>query len=260
VGTLPEGIGRLYLRADTAAYEHGLLDWCRAERDGEPRLIFAIGADMSPELRRACQRVAPAGWQCLESRAGVERSWAEVEFVPSAPSVRKGMKPDRYLAVRLRREQAELFGDGSEVKYFAVVTNDWGRDGAAILEWHRQKAGTVEKLHDVLKNELGAGVMPCGRFGANAAWFRLNALTFNLLSLLRRVALPKELAKARPKRLRFRVLCLAGEIVQHARRLLIRVGGTLLRGRLGLLGRARALLRKLARRLARHPPPLVQPA
>jgi hypothetical protein len=68
------------------------------------------------------------------------------------------------------------------------------------------------------------------------------------------------LEKARPKRLRFRALCLAGEIVHHARRHLIRVAGTLRRGGVGLLARARALLRQLARRLARHPPPLPQPA
>jgi hypothetical protein len=169
VATLPEGIERVYLRADSAAYEHTLLDGCRQERAGEPRLVFAISADMSRELRPVCARVPAGGWQRLESPSGVERSWAEVEFVPSAPSVKKGMKPDRYLAIRLRREQGELFPDGSEVKYFAVVTNDWGREGAAILEWQREKAGTVAKLHDVVKNERGAGVMPCGRLGANAA-------------------------------------------------------------------------------------------
>jgi len=48
------------------------------------------------------------------------------------------------------------------------------------------EAGTVEKLHDVLKNDLGAGVMPRGRFGANAAWLRLNVLCYNLLTLIRR--------------------------------------------------------------------------
>ena len=26
--------------------------------------------------------------------------------------------------------------------------------------WHREKAGTIEAVHDVLKNELTGGVMP----------------------------------------------------------------------------------------------------
>ncbi len=130
-------------------------------------------------------------------------------------------------ATRLKPEQGELFADGGAVKYHAVVSNDWGRDGAALLNWQREKAGTIEKLHDVLKNQLGAGVMPCARFGANAAWLRMNCLTHNLLSLLRQLALPRELRKAEPKRLRFHVLCVAGQIIVHARRLIIRVGTTM---------------------------------
>jgi hypothetical protein len=29
-----------------------------------------------------------------------------------------------------------------------------------LLEWHREKAATIERVHDVLKKELGAGVLP----------------------------------------------------------------------------------------------------
>ena len=186
--------------------------------------------------------ITESEWRALPGR-GCEtpderRQWAEVEFIPDAPSHKKGRRPDRYLAIRIRPRQGRLFADGSEVKYFAIVTNDWGRDGGELIAWHRGKAGTIEHAHDVLKNELAAG--------ANAAWFRLNALTYNIVNLLRRCALPKEVAKARPKRLRFRALCAAGEVIHHARSLFVRVGGTLLVGAEGLLALARAALRHLA--------------
>jgi hypothetical protein len=57
-----------------------------------------------------------------------------------------------------------------------------------LLEWHREKAGTIEVLHAVVKNELAAGVLPRGRFGANAAWLRLALLTHNVLTALKRLA------------------------------------------------------------------------
>lgn len=243
VAALPAGVERIYVRSDSAGYEHELMNWCRAEKPGRAPIIFGISARVSEELRRAMARLGPSSWQVLETKAGVTRSWAEVEFVPSAGPPTKGVKPDRYLAIRLKPEQGQLFADGSEVKYFAVVTNDWASDGKRLIEWHRDKAGTVEKLHDVLKNDLGAGVMPCARFGSNAAWFRLNCLTYNLLSMLRQLALPAELRKARPKRLRFHVLCLAGQIIQHARRLTIRVGETI--RFLKLLRRARSAILKI---------------
>ena len=177
------------------------------------------------------------------------RHWAEVEFIPDAPSHVKGRRPDRYLAIRIQPRQGKLFSDGSEVKHFAIVTNDWTRRGDELIHWQRQRCGTIEHTHEILKNELGAGTLPCGRFGANAAWFSLNALTYNLLSLIRQTALPPELATAKPKRLRFKLPCVAGEIVHHARRLFVRLWGTLTEQG-GLLERARMALRRLAIRPA----------
>lgn len=102
------------------------------------------------------------------------------------------------MAVRIRKRQGELFGDGTAVKHFAVVTNLWDWEGSKLLEWHREKAGSIAAVHDVLKNELAAGVLPCGRFGANAAWLRLAVLTHNILSALKRLALPPELWRRGP--------------------------------------------------------------
>ena len=72
-----------------------------------------------------------------------------------------------------------------------------------------------------------AAVPPCGRFGANAAWYRLCNLTYNVLSALKTFALPPQFATARPKRLRFAVFTLAGRISSHARRVVLRVARAL---------------------------------
>lgn len=88
------------------------------------------------------------------------------------------------------------------------------------MKWHWQKAGTVEHIHRVMKDELGAGVLPSGKFGANAAWFRLNVLTHNLLAVLKRRALPERYLLARPKRLRFELFTIPARIKEHEGRLL----------------------------------------
>jgi radical SAM protein with 4Fe4S-binding SPASM domain len=89
------------------------------------------------------------------------------------------------------------------VKHLAVVTNRWGLSGDEVVRWHWEKAGTIEHAHDVMKNELGAGTMPSKLFGANAAGYRLCGLTYNVLTFLKRRALPERLRQARPERLRF---------------------------------------------------------
>jgi hypothetical protein len=121
------------------------------------------------------------------------------------------------------KKQQALFADGSAMKYFAVVTNLWEWTPKRLLQWHREKAGSIEAAHDVIKNELAGGVMPCGRFGDNATWLRLAVLTYNLLTALKRLALPPELLTARPKRLRFLIFHTPGKLVHHARRTLLRL-------------------------------------
>jgi hypothetical protein len=92
-----------------------------------------------------------------------------------------------------------------------------------LLEWHCEKAGLIEAVPDVVRNELAGGVMPCARFGANAAWLRLALLTHNVLTALKRIGLPEPWLRARPKWLRFQIFCSAGRLVHHARRVLLRV-------------------------------------
>ena len=179
---------------------------------------------MSPELLATIRRLPEDAWTTWCDEGDVVRQWANVAYTPSWPYESKQDKPDRYVAIRLVKKQHELFADGQDRKHFAVVTNRWDLPGEQLLTWHRAKAGTVEAVHNVMKNELAAGVLAYGRFGANAAWFRLNALTYNILSLMRRHVFPEALRTARPKRLRFLIFSAGAELIHHARQLLYRLG------------------------------------
>jgi hypothetical protein len=215
----------VYFRSDSAAYQHKLLDEMREgiELDGKKvSVYFAISADMSEALRGKITSLSEPAWKPLRKITDKwliegRKEWAEVEFIPSAASVKKDMKPDRYLAIRVKPAQGELFGDGNAYHYYAVVTNRWELDGEELLWWQRERCGSVEKVHDVLKNDLAGGVMPCGRFFANAAWWRLNCLCYNVISVMKRKALPKAFWPARMKALRFHLIGVAGKVVSHAR-------------------------------------------
>ena len=210
---------RVSVRSDSAAYDRTVLDhW-----DGR-QWRFAVSADMSPQLKREVVRLPFEAWQPWAVEAtGTVREWAEVPYVPSRAAEQKDTEPYRYLAIRIRPPQGVLFGDGTTVKHFAVVTNDWQTDGRELLEWQRGKAGTIEHVNHVLKNELAAGVYPSDKFGANAAWLRLQVLTHNLLELLKQTALDGEFRSARPKRLRFAIFTQFGRVVRHARGQFVRL-------------------------------------
>ena len=76
-----------------------------------------------------------------------------------------------------------------------------------------------------MKNDLAGGQLPCGEFGANAAWWGITVLAYNLNSLMKRLVMPEGWAPKRLKAVRFGFITLAGRVVAHARQLIIRVSG-----------------------------------
>jgi Transposase DDE domain group 1 len=248
VAALPPGVARIVVRADSAAYEQAFLRWLEAAGHG-----YAISADMGRELAGAIHALPEAAWRIEGEDGDALRHWAEVPYVPSDGVFAKGRPaPPRYLAIRITRKQGRLFADGAETKHFAIVTNlpdPEGGSGLDLIRWQRGKAGTVEHAHHVLSNELAAEALPAQTFAANAAWFRLNVLLYNLFSAFKRVALPPELHTARPKRLRFVLLNSLGKVVRHARETVLR-----------LVGEGRRRLADAARLALAIGPPVVRAA
>jgi len=54
-------------------------------------------------------------------------------------------------------------------------------------------------------------------------WSRFAVMTYNVLTALKRLALPEKWLTARPKRMRVQILCSLGKLVSHARRTWLRV-------------------------------------
>jgi hypothetical protein len=224
---LPATVKTYYFRGDSACHESGLIRWLRDEQreEGpEGKIGFGISARMSEALHQAILAVPEEGWKPYgEPHPHEMRECAEVPFVPSEKSEHKDSQPLRYVGIRIRKKQGDLFEGGPAIRHFAILSNIWEWSAQRRMQWHREKAGTIEAVHDVVKNELAAGVLPCKYFGANAAWLRLAVMAHNLLTAMKRLALPAELLTARPKRLRFLIFHTAGRVVHHARSLVLRL-------------------------------------
>src|SRR6202158_1022611 len=224
---LPKAVTSYYYRGDSACHEKELVRWLsnqRREEGPQGCIGFAISVRMSEALREAILEVPEKeGKAHGEPEPGIDRECAEVVFVSNQQAETKDGQPLRYIAIRLRQRQGGLFADGSSVRHFAVLSNIWDWEPVKLIEWHREKAGTIERVHDVMKNDLAAGVLPSKYFGANAAWLRLAVIAYNVLTALKRLALPADLLTARPKRLRFLIFHTARRLVHHARQLSLRL-------------------------------------
>jgi len=225
--TLPNTIIKFFFRGDSACHESELLAWLRNpdRADGPKGIIeFCISARMSDALRAKVTAIHETRWTTYETEPdGTARQWTEVAFVPGEKGEKKGIVPLRYVGLRLLKPQGTLFNDGSDRRHFAVLTNRMDINGGDLLKWHREKAGTIEHVHDEVKNGLGGGQLPSGKFGANAAWFRIACIAYNILVALRTSWSDETLHHAKAKRVRFVLFNMTGRFSRDRRKITLHI-------------------------------------
>ena len=242
---LPRGVKKVMVRSDAAGYQQELLRYCakgQDERFGE--IKFAVGVMVTPEFRKAVAETPEGEWRDLRCGAegsmdAAEQQRAEVDYVPNWTAYSKKDPYYRFLAVREPMHRPPLPGMETEsdrasrfvnmhesgwYKVSGVVTNRIIA-GEELIRWYRGRCGKGEEVHGVLKRDLAAGRLPSGLFGANAAWWSIATLAFNLNSAVKQLGMGGECLNKRLKAVRFGLVNLPGRMVRHGRRLIIRLAG-----------------------------------
>jgi hypothetical protein len=267
---LPEGVKRVRVRSDSAGYDWDFLRYMaegRNERFG--RIDFAVSADVTDELKKEVARLAPDAWQPLvrqlpDQKIVTGQEWAEVEYVPNAAAMTKKGPTYRFLVTREPLRQLHLPGVDDErqgklpfptmelvhaggqrapYKLHAVVTTIENDPGDQIIWWLRERCGHSEEAHAVMKTDLAGGALPSALFGANAAWWTIMHLAFNLNVTMKRQVLGAGWVERRMKAVRYHVIGVAGRLVRHGRTVVLRLE----RAARDFLDRCRAGIHALAR-------------
>jgi hypothetical protein len=238
---LPEGVKKVFLRSDTAGYVVELLKYCAEGKNERFKVIeFAVGTDVTESFKSAVNEIPKSEWRSLPGRAKDAKSqeWAEVCFVPNRVAAKKDGPVYRYVAIREPLEQRELAGMDGQMK-FPFPTMDWGpvkykvtgivtnRDlpGEELIHWYRGRCGKSEEAHSIMKEDLAGGKLPSQLFGANAAWWQMMILAFNVNSAMKRLALGESWEPRRMKAIRFWLINLPGRVIERGRQVFVRLTG-----------------------------------
>ena len=242
---LPEEVRKIRIRSDCAGYQEAILDFCN-DPESRPEALrrfgvieYVIGAPRTGRLLAAAAET-PEGW--WRPRTEGETRW-ECADLDGGVSV-WGARQRRYVATRQARPGELGMGEDETPatddrpayrwRFYATNLAHPGEPGGGsgrvmsargVVRLAHRRCGHGEEVHAALKRDLAGGMLPSGKFGANAAWWLLAALTHNLTALLRRCGLGREWAWKRMKALRRRWLHLVGQVVRHARRLSLQFVG-----------------------------------
>jgi len=217
---LPEG-KRIYFRSDSAAYQAQVINYySQAGRS------FTITADLDAAVKREIRHLPETAWTPYRTAEGIATDREIAETVHTMNGTEQAF---RLIVLRWANPQPTLFA-AERFCYHAVATNR--EEAASEVVWKHNRRGHSENWQKELKVGLGMEQMPCGEFEANAMYFGIGVLAYNLAQLLKRRVLPESYRTATVATLRWKLYRLAGKLVRHARGWVLRIKAGLEKWRL----------------------------
>jgi len=192
-----------------------------AHLDIGPALTLLPKTAWTPAYQARKPRAAEDGVQ-IEPRDGawVIEATGLVNLSGWPPGTRLILRKERpHPGAQLRTTDA----DGMRITGFLTNTGPGGpgRQLADLELRHRRHARVEDRIRAA--KDTGLANLPFHAMAQNRIWLAISALAQDLLAWTARLALPAKAASCEPKRLRLRILAVAGRIVRSARRRILHI-------------------------------------
>jgi hypothetical protein len=217
----------LLIRSDSAGCTHGLLAYIRGLRGHGVDARFSVGVAVTEPFRHAIQAItATRDWIPAIDADGQPRDGAEICEITGLVNDHGYPTGTRFIVRRERPHpgaQLSLF-DTIQGKRHQVMATDTpaGHGGIQFLEArHRHHARVEDNIR--CGKRTGLGRFPSRVFAINAAWLELALTGIDLLAWTRTLLLDGELARAEPKKLRYRLLHTAARLTHGGRQTRLRI-------------------------------------
>jgi len=211
-GELIEGI-EILIRADSAGATHETADHCH-----DANLRFSFGYELTETVRGAILQTLDDAWVPALDQDGSNRENGEVVEITDRLELSSWPDGSRLIVRRERPHPgAQLsFTDHDGYRFQAILTDQIDPDIAIIERRHRQRARVEDRIRD--DKDTGLAKLPFKAFALNEVWLEIVMLAHDLIVWTQALVLDGELAKAEPKRLRYRMLHVAARLAFSGRR------------------------------------------
>jgi len=217
----------LLIRGDSAASTHVVLDWLTGLNTSRRRVEYSLGWSIGEPERTAISVLPTSAWTPALAADGGVRDSAQVAELTGLLTLSGWPEKMRVIVRRERPHpgaQLSLFEERDGWRYTAFVTNT----AVGALQWlevrHRAHARVEDRIR--CAKDTGLRRLPSREFAINQAWCLAAAIAADLIAWLQIHALHGDLAKAEPKRLRYRLLHTAARLTRGQRRRWLRIPAT----------------------------------
>lgn len=192
-------------RADSAGATHEFAAALRARK-----VRFSLGYYVDERVGEAAVSLPKRRWRRALDADGRPRAGAWVAELTDRIDLSAWPEGTRLI---VRKERPH---PGAQLRFSDCDGHQDDKEITQLERRHRLHARVEDRIQE--SQELGLGRLPFQALAPNLAWFELALLAQDLLAWLRLLALVGELALAKPKRLRHRLLHVAGRVTRSGRR------------------------------------------
>lgn len=223
--------------ADSAGYQADILNYC-----DENGMTYTIGGRMSKGLLQEIEALPEKEW--IPLYPGSNQKVAS--FLHTMPKAKQAFRivVTKTTVTPVLKGLEGLIGEETlrrmaEERYHLIATNDFDASPGEIKACYNQRGETSDgaKRNSAaqrgqnrikeLKSGFGLEYLPTGDTIANALWFRIGTLAYNLFLLFKTI-LDDSMQRQQVQTLRWRLLLTPGKVVSHARSITLKVSASLL--------------------------------
>jgi Transposase DDE domain group 1 len=208
----------ILVRADIGGATHAFTRDCH-----EAGIRFSVGYEVDGRVREAILKLGDSAWTGAIEASGEAREGAWVAELTEQLDLSCWPEGTRLICRRERPHpgaQFEIF-DEHGFRYTCFLTDQQDEDIASLELRHRRHARVEDRIRQ--GKDTGMRNLPHHAYCHNQIWLELSLIAQELLCWTRLTCLEGEFQAAEPKRIRHRLLHVAGRLVQSGRRIRLRL-------------------------------------
>lgn len=223
---LPKEKKIAFVRADSASYQAKLFDSCQ-----DNDITYTIGGHLDRSVLKSINEIQE--WKSLKEYKGKTHYVKEevAEFIHTMQHTKQAFrlivtkKTTTPILPGLEKifNEEELLAYASQ-RYHVIATNADEEEMSTqdVVMFYRKRGDTSENRIKELKNGFNIKYLPTSEFIANAFYFQIGVLAYNLFVLFKET-LDQSWQRHTLQTLRYKLYNIAGKVITHARQTILKV-------------------------------------
>ena len=212
IANMPKGKKITKFRADSATYIAEVFNYLE-----EKNIMFAISGKKDTAVMELITELKDEDWRDYQGDSKIS------SILHTMNNTKKAF---RMIVIQRPYQSSFDLIENEENKrnsYRVIATNDFDKSEEEIVNWYNKRANASENKIKELKIGFNMEYMPCGTTEANAVFFRLGVIAYNLFKLFQIKILPSEWGNHTIQTIRWKLYQTAAKIVKHAGQLYMKI-------------------------------------